>query len=203
MSAPPHGGEPEAVPLLRPGDPVPDFRFRNHLGEWVRLSDYWRERPTVFTFVRHFLCPFCRLQLARLQKRYREITDLGAQVVVVGMGDPQQTARFRDTLHLTFPMLCDVEEESYNALGLIRHDYTVEGVVKDLQATVPLALKLMARGEYGRVLRAGNKTRMGGTLIVDTAGRVIHFHRDEDMGDHATVEELTDALAGHRARRAA
>jgi peroxiredoxin len=185
----------EAPVRPRAGDPAPDFQFRNHLGEWVRFSDFWRDRPTAFVFIRHFMCPYCRLQLAQLNKRYGEFSALGAQVVAVGMGSVEQTARFRSGLHLTYPMLCDEAEEAYDTLDLIRHDYTVGGILQDLQATVPLSLKLMANGAYGRIQRAGNRTRMGGTIIVDTEGRMVYTHRDENPSDHATVDDLIAALA--------
>jgi hypothetical protein len=36
------------------GRPAPDGVFLTSDGGEVRLSDYWRERPTVFMFLRHF-----------------------------------------------------------------------------------------------------------------------------------------------------
>ena len=36
------------------GGPAPDGVFLASDGSEVRLSDYWRERPTVFVFLRHF-----------------------------------------------------------------------------------------------------------------------------------------------------
>jgi len=35
-------------------DVAPDALFHDTAGRPVRLSDFWRARPTVFLFLRHF-----------------------------------------------------------------------------------------------------------------------------------------------------
>jgi hypothetical protein len=37
-----------------PGTLAPDATFRDAAGRPVHLSDFWRARPTVFLFLRHF-----------------------------------------------------------------------------------------------------------------------------------------------------
>jgi len=36
------------------GQPAPDAEFRDGTGALIRLSDFWRRRPTLFIFLRHF-----------------------------------------------------------------------------------------------------------------------------------------------------
>jgi hypothetical protein len=36
------------------GTPAPDARFARIGGTLVRMSDFWRTRPTIFLFLRHF-----------------------------------------------------------------------------------------------------------------------------------------------------
>ena len=40
--------------MIAVGDQAPDAPFLGGAGELVRLSDFWRERPTIFLFLRHF-----------------------------------------------------------------------------------------------------------------------------------------------------
>lgn len=37
-----------------PGDAAPDAEFTDAEGRPAHLSDFWRARPTVFLFLRHF-----------------------------------------------------------------------------------------------------------------------------------------------------
>lgn len=43
----------EEQPRRIVGDAAPDAELQSETGP-VRLSDYWREQPTVLVFVRHF-----------------------------------------------------------------------------------------------------------------------------------------------------
>ena len=40
--------------MIAVGEPAPDAAFLAADGRVVRLSDYWRARPTVLLFLRHF-----------------------------------------------------------------------------------------------------------------------------------------------------
>jgi peroxiredoxin len=42
------------VTMVEVGQRAPDARFVDPTGGIVRLSDFWRVRPTVFVFLRHF-----------------------------------------------------------------------------------------------------------------------------------------------------
>ena len=40
--------------VIAVGQPAPDATFASRDGSVVRLSDLWREKPTIFLFLRHF-----------------------------------------------------------------------------------------------------------------------------------------------------
>ena len=40
--------------VITVGQPAPDAAFVSRDGSVVRLSDLWREKPTIFLFLRHF-----------------------------------------------------------------------------------------------------------------------------------------------------
>lgn len=35
-------------------DELASMELENHAGEWRRLGDYWRDRPGVLVFLRHY-----------------------------------------------------------------------------------------------------------------------------------------------------
>lgn len=41
-------------PGLAAGQPAPDVTLRDEDGNETTLSAYWRQRPTVIVFIRHF-----------------------------------------------------------------------------------------------------------------------------------------------------
>jgi peroxiredoxin len=168
------------------GDLAPDVQLVDHEGNRVALSTCWRQRPTAFVFVRHFGCPYCRLQLIDLNKRYAEIVERGGQVVAIAMGDVARTAQFRGRMAVRFPMLADESESAYDAYGLIVRDHTVGEVLTN----VSMAVSLVARGQYGPVFEGGNRSRMGGSFTIGTDGRVLYAHRDQNSGGRAPVEEI-------------
>ena len=40
--------------MIAVGEPAPDAVFMGLDGSRVRLSDYWRQQPTILLFLRHF-----------------------------------------------------------------------------------------------------------------------------------------------------
>jgi len=40
--------------VIAVGEPAPDAVFASRDGADIRLSDLWRERPTILLFLRHF-----------------------------------------------------------------------------------------------------------------------------------------------------
>jgi hypothetical protein len=40
--------------VIAVGEPAPDAAFASHDGGVVRLSELWREKPTILLFLRHF-----------------------------------------------------------------------------------------------------------------------------------------------------
>lgn len=52
------------------GSQAPDAVLTDTDGNSVTLSSYWKVKPTVILFLRHFGCPFCREQVANLRKEF-------------------------------------------------------------------------------------------------------------------------------------
>jgi peroxiredoxin len=85
-----------------------------------RLGDYWRSRPAVVVFVRHFGCIGCAAAIADLAPRLREIDRAGASTVVVGCGAPESIAAFAERNALDdkpVVLLTDPSLGAYRAVG--------------------------------------------------------------------------------------
>lgn len=123
-----------------------------------------------------------------------EIRRRGAELVIVGNGQPWQAAAFREELGLTapdhaVPLLVDPALAAYRAAGL-RHGVPA---TFSLRALVPLVRTLRA-GFRQRGIQ-GDPWEVGGAFLVLPDGTVPWSHRSRDPADYARPAALLAALA--------
>ena len=75
--------------LITPGQLAPDFELKDINENSVRLSSFRGSKPVVLTFLRGFLWPYCRAQLARMRDNYAEFTARGIAIIAVGPDNMQ------------------------------------------------------------------------------------------------------------------
>jgi len=165
---------------LQVGDTAPDFELSDSSGTSVHLGDFWRERPALVLFWRQFGCG-CGLQRAeRLQKEYAGYLAAGANVVIVGQGEPARATAYALKYGIPCPILCDPDESAYRAYGLLEgkpsqllFDAPEEILRCEYEAGVKLA---QARREAGRPL-VDNPWLLPGEFVVDRTGMVRLAYR--------------------------
>ena len=115
--------------LLGPGTSAPDLELLDHTGASRRLSSYWSDGPVLLMFWRHF-GGGCGLDRAsRLNDEYADYMAAGINPVIIGQGEPERAAAYREKYGITCPILCDPEIEAYSAYGLA--NFGVEQVLYD------------------------------------------------------------------------
>ena len=131
---------------------------------------------------------FCREQVAQLRNIKQEISDLGAELVVVGNGSTRQAARFRDELELDFPLFTDPRLQTFRAAGLTR----------SLLATFTPRILDHFNRSWGKGFRQrwiqGSPFQQGGTFVITPAGEVTYAFRSQAAGQHADPQEILQAL---------
>lgn len=165
---------------LQVGETAPDFKLLDSSGARVNLGNFWRDRPALILFWRQFGCG-CGLQRAeRLQKEHPDYVAAGANVVIIGQGDPERAAAYAQKYGIPCPILCDAEERAYRAYGLLEgkpsqilFDAPEEFLGRDFEAGVKLA---QARREAGRPL-VDNPWLLPGEFVVDRAGIIRLAYR--------------------------
>ena len=82
-----------AFPLLKPGDPAPDFVLPavNRDGQ-VSLDDYRGRHPVLVGLFRGLHCPFCRRQLVQLGTTQEKLKAIGVETMAV-VNTPLDRAR--------------------------------------------------------------------------------------------------------------
>lgn len=102
------------------GDHAPDAVLPDHQGGWVRLSSRWSKSPTLVLFWRHFGCSCGMDRAGRLRAELAGYRAAGGDVVIIGQGEPERAARYRERQQLDVTILCDPERATYEAFGLLQ-----------------------------------------------------------------------------------
>jgi peroxiredoxin len=104
---------------LQVGDAAPDFELLDSTGKTVQLHDYWRDGPALVVFWRHYGCSCGIARAKRLQAEYADYRQLGANVVVIGQGEPERSAAYAQHHNLPCPVVCDPAYRVYEAYDLL------------------------------------------------------------------------------------
>jgi len=104
---------------LQVGDSAPDFELLDSFGNKITLSSFWNDKPALLLFWRHYGCSCGRDRAARLQDEYSKYIELGANVVVIGQGEPERAAAYAEKNKITCPVLCDPTYQVYQAYDLL------------------------------------------------------------------------------------
>ena len=115
--------------LLDPGTSAPDLELLDHTGASRRLSSFWSEGPALLMFWRHFGCGCGLDRASRLKDEYADYQAAGINLVIIGQGEPERAAEYREKYDIACPILCDPEFAAYSAYGLA--NFGVEQLLYD------------------------------------------------------------------------
>ena len=115
--------------LLDPGTSAPEHELLDHAGTSRRLSSFWSDGPALLMFWRHFGCGCGLDRSSRLNEEYADYLAAGISPVIIGQGEPERAAAYREKYGIPCPILCDPEFSAYSAYGLA--DFGVEQVLYD------------------------------------------------------------------------
>lgn len=160
---------------LAVGNTLPDFSARDLEGGTVRASGM-RGRPALYMFYRGNWCPFCMAQVREITERYREIADLGAEIVLISPQTTELTQRVAEMFDVPCHFWVDQELAAATQLGL-RHD---DGVPAG-----PLAR------------RYGSDTVLPTVIITDEDGRILFTDQTDNYRVRPDPEVFLRVLQSH------
>ncbi|HLZ69320.1 MAG TPA: peroxiredoxin-like family protein [Dehalococcoidia bacterium] len=117
-----------------------------------------------------------------------ERDDVG--VALITMGKPAQAAEFCREQRLSYTCLSDPARNSYRAFGLRR------GSTADVMGPGPMLAGLRAASKGHFVGRPVDDVyQLGGSFLVDTAGRIAYAHYPRHAGDQPAAGDLKRAVS--------
>ncbi len=178
------------------GDPAPDVALADTTGGQRRLSEFWKAKPALVLFLRHFGCSCLAERWEKLQQEISDFGVAGAQVVAVCQGEPERTAAVAKRRGYPFPILCDPEREAYQIYGLpegtpaqILHDFVWKPGDRETGEKM-----LASRRATERAL-VDSPWQLPGEFVVSTAGRLVHTHRYQYCEDFPPKTVLIGAIS--------
>lgn len=171
-------------------DAAPDSKVILSDGTEKRLSDFWSFKPLALLFIRHFGCPFCREEVARLRREKETVDRAGFQVLLVSMGTPEEAEGFRRQFNLPFTIICDPEKALYKAYGLkgrsISQIFSPKLFLKGLKA--------VGQG-FLPGLSLGDPFQLPGVVVIDVKGHIRFRYYSRDPSDYPSIAIIVDVLS--------
>jgi peroxiredoxin len=183
---------------LQVGDAAPSFTFPDATGRMLALDSFWKDRPALLLFWRHFGCSCGIDRSRRLREEHPHYLALGANVVIIGQGEPERATAYAVRYDLPpTPILCDTEARAFEAYGLLEgrpsqilFDAPEALLDRDLQAGLDF---MASRREEGRPL-VDSPWLLPGEFVIDTAGKVVLAYRYNYCEDFPDPRVLYAAL---------
>ena len=179
-------------------DEAPDAELLDHTGATRHLREWWTDQPAVILFWRHFACSCGIDRAARLRDELDSYRAAGAAVVIVGQGEPERAAAYREDQGLDVPILCDPSLDTYRAYGLIQlqvsqilFDAPEEFWSHDEEHAQQLC---QMRRESGRPM-VDDPWRQPGEFVVGTDGRLRLTYRYQYCEDYPDPRVITTAVS--------
>ena len=104
-------------PLLI-GAAVPKLVLQTPDGKVFDLNQAVKEQPTVLIFYRGGWCPYCNVQLGKLQTIEPELLKLGYQIIAVSPDQPSKLDESVEKHDLTYTLLSDHAMKAAQAFGI-------------------------------------------------------------------------------------
>jgi len=127
--------------------------------------------------------------VAQLRSKLPQLEQTGCQLVLVGMGKPEESELFIKNSGVTWPMICDPGRQLYRNFGL--------KMATPLELFSPsVAFKAVTAMVQGHSvgLPVGDIRQLPGVFIIDTAGRIVYRYVAKDPADHPDAEIVLTAL---------
>jgi peroxiredoxin len=175
------------------GDPAPDLMLPDGTGAPIQLSDLWADRPALLLFWRHWGCGCGVGRAELLREQYGALAEAGAEIVVIGQGEPERAAWYATSFGLPCRVVCDVDGSAYEAYGLLEMSPSLllgepKPDMASFEAMIP------EHRAKGRPV-ADNPFLLPGEFVVDRHGRLVLSYRYQYCDNYPDLETLTGAIA--------
>ncbi len=102
--------------MLTVGTNAPNFKVKNHLGDWVQLSDF-SGKKVILWFYPKADTPGCTAEGCGFRDRLDRFKEKNATVLGVSFDSVEENMAFVKKFGFQYPLLCDTERQIGVAYG--------------------------------------------------------------------------------------
>jgi hypothetical protein len=171
--------------------------MKDQTGKTHMLNEFWKAKPALILFWRQFGCGCGIGRAERLRNEYSDYVKAGAEVVMIGQGEPERAMIYAEKYSIPCPILSDPDFKAYKAYGLreggpveINYDAPDELFRCDLQAGIDLQ---NTRRKAGRPL-VDNPWQLPGEFVINTAGLIQYAYRYQYCDNYPNPMVLLSAI---------
>ncbi len=174
------------------GDHAPDVAVFDGHGQSVRLSATWTDGPALLLFWRHWGCGCGTGRADRLRDEFPALREAGANVIVIGQGEPEHGDWYAERFGVPCPILVDPTEAAYEAYGLVEMSpWLLLGEPKPEMSYFEDLIP--AHRAKGRPV-ADNPFLLPGEFVVNRAGVIVFAYRYGYCDNYPDTEALVDSI---------
>lgn len=175
------------------GDKAPNIELDVASGGRTSIATFWAERPLVIMFWRHFGCGCGMDRAQRLSTERPAYAEVGANIVIVGQGEPARAVEYAREYEIVEPILCDPTYSAYEAYGVLegtRAQLVFDAPDEYLRGEESAWLGLIeSRRGAGRPL-VDNPWQLPAEFVIDTTGVIrlaYRYQYCDDFPDHRVL----------------
>lgn len=173
---------------LRTGAQIPDFFLPNASSKMVNIKDLYSKKTLVIKFYRGQWCPYCSLELRKLQELLSKIENCPANLVAISPQTPDNSLSTAEKYELTFEVLSDVGNKVAHQFKLA---YTIPPYLNDLYLKFGL--------DFQYFNGKGNlEIPMPATYVVDRSGKIVFDYVPNFPDDRQNPQSIVDFLESNR-----
>jgi peroxiredoxin len=182
---------------LQAGEQFPDFTFNTaYNGELSSGEVIKKAGKTVFWILRYVGCTTCRYDIHLIKTRYREFTDLDAQVLVVLQSQPETVRSDLTGDEVPCEIICDPGQAIYWRFSVApapdresRQPTDPADVEKWKAKLEKVKASGFVHGKY-----EGNENQLPALFIVAGDGKILYAHYAKNSIDMPAVDEVLGLL---------
>jgi peroxiredoxin len=127
--------------------------------------------------------------VAQLRRAKERFDKAGVEVVIVGLGTPEQSEEFRKKFQVPFTIISDHEKELYRAFGLKQMSpigfFSPSMIIKGFST--------LAKG-HGMGVPEGDVRQLPGVFVINIDGQIEFSHYAENPSDHPDPDTILGIL---------
>lgn len=131
----------------------------------------------------------CRQQVAELTEYEDGFVENQSRLAVVGPGEADHLAAFREVTGYNSDLFADPSRETYRVLGFSSGISKLIGI-KPVQRVFSAIKSGIRPGSL-----QGSALQLGGAVVIAPGNEVRYFFRESQAGDHPPVAQLLEAVA--------